>query len=214
MKPDVIVILGGGLGKALEPAFYTAERLRFFIKNKKKFKGIPIIASGGYTVWTKKKPVYTEAQVMKHFLVKHGISPDLILIEEKSRDTIGNAYWTKQIVKRFPSWKNILVITTNGHVKRARWTFAKIFGKAYQFEFLPVATKMKNFILPGRERYENYIISVYKRIVRTIGSGDDTEIMKMLKRFHPIYSQSKQAKEIQKEIEQAKQKILGYTMLK
>ena len=213
-KVDLVIILGGGTDGTLRPIFYTKERLAAFLKSRKKFKGVPIVVSGGYSMWFKRKPRYTEADVMKNLLIKHNVSPKLVHLESKSRDTIGNAYYSKQIIKKLPDVKNILVVTTAGHVKRSRWSFRRIFGRRYKLYFLEAPTKIFSFRNnTGRRRYENYLLGIYRNGLRGIRNGEDREIMKALRKFHPVYSNSLRSKKIKGAIINAKQKYLGYTSL-
>lgn len=214
-KVDFVIILGGGTDGSLTPVLYTKERLTGFIKRRKLFINTPIILSGGYSVWFTKKPKYTEAQVMRNFLIKRGFSHRLLFIEDRSRDTIGNAYFSKQIIKRFAMRRNILIVTTKGHADRSKWIFKKVFGKKYKFDFWEVPSFLPSFANnPGRRAYEHYLIKTYKWLMGGAVEGDDNNIYKLMKKLHPAYSNSKGAKMIREFIIAAKQKYLGYTKLK
>jgi uncharacterized SAM-binding protein YcdF (DUF218 family) len=213
-KPDVIIILGGGTSNTLKPLFYTKERLGFFSKYIDQFHNIPIVVSGNYAITAKKRPKYSEAEVMRHYLIKNGVNPTSILLENKSRDTIGNAYYSKLIIKKHPSWKRVLVVTTNGHEKRSLWLFKKILGPKYTISFLKVPTKIiSQKEAPLRKKYENYLITAYKKVLTHCRPGDDQTIIRTLKKFHPAFSQSKDAKQLESEILSRKQEILGYIRL-
>ncbi|MEK7150989.1 MAG: YdcF family protein [Patescibacteria group bacterium] len=215
-KPDVIIILGGGTDGTLKPVLYTKERIKAFSKLYKKYFGTPIIVSGGYSTWMKFKPKYREADVMQNYLIKQDIPKDLVLIERKSRDTIGNAYFSKQIIKKFPKWKNLLIVTTKGHDARSRWTFKRVLGEKYQTTFFGVPTKLPSFRNnPNRKKYERFIRQfVNKEFFRSMKDGDDVMLGKLMKKYHPAHSRSKEAKQLAQEIMKAKLKYLGYTELK
>jgi uncharacterized SAM-binding protein YcdF (DUF218 family) len=212
-NPDVLVLLGGGTDGTTTPVFYTRERLPVFTRLAKRFPGTPLILSGGYSAWVK-KPKFTEADVMRHYLVAHGIPPKRLFLEKYSRDTIGNAYFSKQIIKKHRSWKHILVLTTDGHVDRSRWIFNKVFGSGYTFTFVGTPSKISSFqAQPGRKRYEKYVTRLYALWFSMVRDGDDKKILTLLKRLHPSYSKSMTAKKIERQIIAAKQKLLGYTKL-
>jgi len=215
-RPDVIIMLGGGTDGTSRPVLYTKERLAAFLKVKKVFYGIPIIVSGGYSTWTSFVPQYREADVMAAYLQKHGITPNMLFIERKSRDTIGNAYFSKHIVKKHPNWKNILVITTRGHKERSAWIFKKVFGSTYRISFLEVATSLPSFRKnPGRIRYERELkMLMAKALFLGCKSGDEKALAIRLKKYHPAYSKSRTAKELGETIRKLKLKYLGYTELK
>lgn len=208
--PDAIILLGGGTGKNLEPVLYTKERLEF-LAQKVKDKNTPVIVSGGFSVWLKNKPKYTEADVMAHFLKQHGFLR--VFKEGKSRDTVGNAYLSKKIV-RLHGWKNVTVVSTDGHIPRVRWIFKKVFGNGYRFSFMKVPTSIAAFSSnPGRREYEHYITNMYKKIAGSCADGNDAAIMRQLKQFHPLYSSSAEAKKLEQEIQDTKQRLLGYKKL-
>ena len=214
-KADAVIILGGGTDGSLTPILYTKERLRAFVKRKKLFINTPIVLSGGYSVWFSRKPKYSEAQVMKNYLITSGFSKNLLFIEDRSRDTIGNAYFSKQIIKNFPKCRNILIVTTRGHAGRSNWIFKKVFGNIYKFSFWEVPSYLPSFTNnPGRKAYESYLIKTYKWLLGAAAEGDDKNIYKLMKKLHPAYSNSKGARMIREFIIAAKQKYLGYTKLK
>lgn len=215
-KPDVIIVLGGGTDGTPRPVLYTEERIKTLSKLYKQYFGTPIIVSGGYSMWVKFKPKYREADVMQNYLMKHGIPKDLILVERKSRDTVGNICFSKQIVKKFPNWRNVLVITTKGHEARSKQSFQKVFGGRYRFVFIGVPTKLSSFRNnPNRKKYERHIQQIiFERFFKNCKDGDDKTFWKIMKKYHPAHSRSKEAKQLAKEIIQAKLKYLGYTELK
>ncbi|MEK7608072.1 MAG: YdcF family protein [Patescibacteria group bacterium] len=207
---DAVVLLGGGTDGTLKPAHYTGERLRAYLKLNPRIKMKPVVLSGGYSLWIK-KPRHTEAEVMQRYLAHHGISKNRIYVETKSRDTLGNAYFSKQITRKFPSWKKLLVITTDGHVPRSRWIFRKIFGPNYRVSFLGVPSRFGSFASnPNRKKYESYLINAYKNILKTAESGDDKKILRLLKSSHLAFSKSKKALALGKQISIKKQELLGY----
>ena len=214
-KVDVIILLGGGTDGTLKPILYTKERLAEFPRFWKSFPETPLIVTGGYSTWMKSAK-YSEADVMKNHLVKkHDFPSGQIFLEKRARDTIGNAYYSKQIVKKHPSWKRILIVTTDAHVARSRWIFKKLFGKKYVLSFLGLPSKIiTDRDVEKRQRYEVYITKLYAKYLKPAGDGDDRRIMSLLKKFHPAYSNSHLASEIRKEILETKQRLLGYTKLK
>jgi len=208
---DVVIILGGGVGKSLKPVLYTKERLEGFVKYSKKYKNTPIILSGAQNFWTKEKLKYTEAGAMEHFLRKAGFPKDLLYKEERSKDTLGNTYFAKQFIKKHTTWKKLLIVTTKGHGNRCKWLFKFILGKDYKVDCLEIPSNIIGFKNnKGREAYERFLIRIYKRIFKGITPGDDKEILKRIKGF---YSKSKEAREIIQEISETKQRLLGYTDL-
>jgi len=211
---DAVIILGGGVDGTSNPVLYTKERLEAFIRLDRRTTRKPIIVSGGHSVFIK-KPRYAEAEVMKKYLISHGIPTSHIHLEKKSRDSITNAYYSKRIAKKHPRWANILIVTTDGHVARCRWIFNKVFGDKYKFRFMGVPSTIGGFSdnSSNRKRYEKYLIDIYRVGFSLVKKGDDKAILKIWKSLSPLYSQGRKAKEFAEAIRTAKQRFLGYISL-
>lgn len=200
MSIDAIIILGGGVGKKGNVLTSTKERLDEFLKHQN-FYNLPVILSGRWSGALKYAPKITEAQAMKNYLAAKGVNPKRLLQEEQSLDTISNAVFSKKIIQKH-SWKNILLLTSEGHIKRAVWIFRKIFGSDYKINPLPAKSKIKN---SKRLVYEKYLLAMTKRILKNNKLTAPRELLK----FHPFYSNSPQAKQLLKEAAAAHRDIYG-----
>ncbi len=85
-----------------------------------------ILITGGAT---NKEVSCTEAKVMAK-LLKEKVGMHIIL-EEKAKDTIGNAIYSKEIIIKKKLPKNIIIITSDYHMPRALRIFQHIFGSEY-----------------------------------------------------------------------------------
>lgn len=70
----------------------------------------PIIMSGAYGLF-ERQPSRTEAAAMREYAVELGIPGDQIIVEEESRDTIGNAWFTKVCIIAPRKWRRLVVVT-------------------------------------------------------------------------------------------------------
>jgi uncharacterized SAM-binding protein YcdF (DUF218 family) len=82
-----------------------------------------IIISGGSGSLTPKTP--TEAAQLKRLLLYAGVPADVILTEEKSRNTHENALFTKALLQQQPQLKKLLLVTSAFHMRRAPACFQK-----------------------------------------------------------------------------------------
>ncbi|MEK7660263.1 MAG: YdcF family protein [Patescibacteria group bacterium] len=214
--PNVIIVLGGGTDGTLNPILYTKERITAALEVINKYSSVPVIVSGGYSTWMQFVPHYRESEVMKHFFVGHSVPKSRIIVERESRDTIGNLYFSKLIIKKHRSWKHILIITTKGHESRVRWTFRRIFGNGYSVSCTGVETELKSFANnPRREAYERYIQRlINKEFFRGMKDGDDRKLGAHMMRYHPGHSRSSEAQFLARKIAAAKLHYLGYTELR
>ena len=74
---------------------------------------------------------------MKDYAVSLGTDGKKIMKEEKSKDTVGNAYFSKQLIRKL-GFRNIIVVTTEIHAHRAKIIFKMVFGPAYKIRFFRV----------------------------------------------------------------------------
>jgi hypothetical protein len=73
-------------------------------------------------------------------LVSKGIDESNIFLEEKSMDTISNAYYSKTIYFLPENENKGVVISSNYHIPRVKFIFKKTFGSDFNLEFVGVET--------------------------------------------------------------------------
>jgi len=77
----------------------------------------------------------SEADAMENYLVSKGIPDTIIIKENRSTDTIENAYYSKLIVDKLTQVDNICVVSSCYHMPRVRYIFENCFGKNYKLDF-------------------------------------------------------------------------------
>jgi len=207
-KADVAIILGSGVDQAGNLTVSSKERLQEFLKYRKRFIMTPILLSGRWSGLIKIRPKLTGAKAMQKYLTQHGIAFKYIYLEDMSLDTIGNALFCKQIIKKHKQWQHLLIITSDWHIKRVKWIFQKVFNRQYKLAFLPALSKLGS-TYRQRLMYERYLLKLAKQILEDVCSGDDREIFKTIKKYHHFYSKSKQAQERLKDVIINKEKFIG-----
>ncbi|MCR4322084.1 MAG: YdcF family protein [Candidatus Brocadiaceae bacterium] len=160
---DVIALLGGGANWApdLSGRGFTNNdalgRMITAVRLQKRL-WIPIVVSGGQVF----KDMPSEADIMRRILTDLGVPSDKIIIEDKSRDTIENARYTKKISDAM-GFKKVILVTTAHHMKRSVMSFKKA-----GIEVIPVPA---NFITWEGKKYgwESYLPDV--SALRNAGSA-------------------------------------------
>jgi len=182
-KYDAIVVLGGGSKRNGELQIDSKIRIRKAVKLFERGEADKMILSGGYT-----KPMVSEAAKMMEYAIKisdHVQKKDVVL-EEKSKDTIGNAYFTKQVMKR-KGWRSVIVVTSSFHVPRSELAFRKTFGKKYKINFVGSVYSPKLFLVYVLIGIERKFYEMTKLFFKKVKSGDDKAVAKKLKEYHPEY---------------------------
>ena len=151
-KGDVIILLGGGVydnvpdisGRGT-PMPEMLGRLVAAVRIQKRLN-VPVIVSAG-KVYPHKG---AEAPIDKRFLVDLGVPAVKIIMEEKSRDTIENARYTKKICSSH-GFKKPILVTSAYHMKRAVLSFEKVGMKVTAF---PVNFKSGEL---GKYEWDDYL---------------------------------------------------------
>jgi uncharacterized SAM-binding protein YcdF (DUF218 family) len=190
--PDVIIVLGNDPRPSKKIPDLMKSRLNACINYYQKIPS-PVILSGGYALSYEKDPGFREAKIMKDFLLKKGIPKEKIILECKSRDTAGNALFTKQIVQKH-NWKNILIITSDFHIKRTKTTFNFIYGNGYKIKVKGIKTNFPSEKAREIKKRELHSIKGLKQVCKlnNIKKGDHSAIAKLLKKFYANYHNKEQ----------------------
>jgi len=134
LQGDVIILLGGGMDDRAPdltgigiPSQVMLERIVAAARLQKRLH-VPVIVSGGGYPHQK----ISEAEVTQRYLVDLGVPPEKIFLETKSRDTIENAKYTKNICDRI-GFQNPVLVTSSYHLKRALLSFRKVGMQVFPF---------------------------------------------------------------------------------
>lgn len=138
---DAIVVLGGGITKDGILSDVSTKRAEKGVKLFQELKARALIFSGRWSLTYKFIPNRTEAQAFKELAIKLGVEQPKILLEEESLDTLGNAYFVKKKILEPKEWKQLLIVTSDFHVKRTSFAFKKVLGSEYKMDFVGVQTK-------------------------------------------------------------------------
>lgn len=159
-----IIVMGAGisLDGVMPPHIFA--RLDKAIQLYRANQNSKIILSGGYSfLHGEKKPVITEAEAMKQYLLENNISESDILLENSSRDTISNAYFLKKNIFIPHNIKQAVVTVVQYNIDRVRYIFKKVFGKEYKFSYILVDEKIdKNLMDKLIERQRELVLKTQK----------------------------------------------------
>lgn len=164
-----IVILGGGVNNNKLPD-QVKKRLDKAIKISKNRDFDRFLVCGKYSFLFSEDeaPSVTEAKIMKDYLVSKGIKEKNIFLEEKSMDTISNAYYAKTEYFLPEDENESLIITSNYHLPRVKYIFKKMFGDEYKLEFEGVEAQASKKLINRQKE----LLAKFKEITKNMKSGD------------------------------------------
>jgi uncharacterized SAM-binding protein YcdF (DUF218 family) len=119
LKNHVIVILGYALADDGTPKPTLIERMKKTFAAYNLNPESKIIASGGMP-----HGGVTESFVIKEWLVDHGVPEEQILIEDNSKDTVGNAFYSTKILEKLKA-QSVTIVTSASHIRRALAVFTE-----------------------------------------------------------------------------------------
>lgn len=127
---DCILIPGGGLfpNGSLPP--WTLQRLDHAIRIHRNSRWIGTLSGGTVhkpaPASSKGYPIF-ESRAAAEYLLSAGIDPGMILTEIASYDTIGNAYFSRQLMAEPLGLQRLLIVTSQFHLPRTKAAFEWVY---------------------------------------------------------------------------------------
>ena len=155
----IIVILGSPNDEAGNLLSIAKERLDQGIKELRKHQGYKILLTGGYGDHFNKtnKP---HAFYAKQYLMEKSIKDEDILEFAESSDTSEDAKLSKPIIEKY-GVRDILVVTSNFHLERAKFFFKKFLGNG-NLTFSASKTDLPEEQLSALRAHENGLLERLK----------------------------------------------------
>jgi uncharacterized SAM-binding protein YcdF (DUF218 family) len=174
--PEVIVVLGGGMLPRGTPAPATLARAQAAADLARAHDDAAIICSGSHGVG--RKPRRSEAASMADLIVERGIDRARIFLEDKSRDTIGNAvYVAERYLSAIPP-RRLYIVTSPFHLECAVETFRLILGPKWEVQGLASAPAPDD---ADRARHERMLLIQTRTFLAGIASGEIALIIARLR---------------------------------
>ena len=184
---DAIVVLGGGVEQ--DGALPTLSRTRVERAVELYHAGVaPRMILSGRCGLSAPEPAVTEAAAMAAYAREHGVPAEALLLEEEARDTLGNAYFTRELFLAPNGWRSIRVVTSDFHLSRAAWVFRKILGAQYDFSFVSASSGFppRELIVRALEECKLYIF--LNEWLAAVEEGDEHSIERVMEQEHPGYA--------------------------
>lgn len=115
---DVIVVLGSGLRRDNSPGPSLYRRTSKAAELYQQGIAPNIICTGGFAAGHTR----SEASACAELLIGYGVPAQAITLEERSRSTLENAAYTREIMDA-DGWQTAVVVSDGYHLLRAGWIF-------------------------------------------------------------------------------------------
>ena len=184
--PELAVVLGGGIGDDGTPLPSTVARAHRAAQLARERPELALICSGGRQSGAPADGP-SEAALMRDRVVGWGIDPDRVVLEDESRDTLGNAVLTAARylhgIEPRPMW----IITSPFHLERATETFRHVLGYPWQVQAVASDETSDDVERAARETRFLQEMTVFFAGIRP---GDLRAIAKRLRERSPEYANS------------------------
>ncbi|MSP50252.1 MAG: YdcF family protein [Alphaproteobacteria bacterium] len=124
------------------------------------------------------------ADAFKAYLVNLGLKSDRIITELNSRDTVGDAVFTRVNVAEPMGFSKVCVVTSNYHVDRTTKVFDFVYGSKFSVGVKGAEVEFCDDVLAKELNSE----SAFNRTFSNVKVGDIDQIMEALKKNHPFYN--------------------------
>jgi uncharacterized SAM-binding protein YcdF (DUF218 family) len=186
---DALLVLGAGVNADGSLPALARSRVE---RAAELFRGgaAPRVIFSGRCGLMGRDPAVSEAAAMAAYATELGVPPAALLIEDRSKDTIGNAYFTKREFLTPHGWTAVRVITSDFHVGRAETVLRKIWGAGYRIAFDAVPSRHGR-VRRLHRRVDEWRLSVFlARWLARLPDGDDQAIERFIWQRHPAYASS------------------------
>lgn len=184
---DAIVVLGGGIGSDGSLTQISTTRVERAAEIFHAGVAPRVIFAGRCGLMDDDPPV-TEAAAMAAHAISLGVPAEVTLLEEESRDTLGNAYFTRALFLELYGWTSIRVVTSDFHLSRAAWVFRKILGSHYDFSFVSAYSGLSPRQLIFRALEECKLSIFMNEWLQAVEEGDEEAVAHLMEQEHPGYA--------------------------
>ncbi|MEO7457581.1 MAG: YdcF family protein [Gemmatimonadaceae bacterium] len=187
-RADALVVLGRGVDPDGSLPVLAKQRVERAAELFAWEVAPRIIFSGRCSLMTDTIPDRSEAAAMAEYAAAIGLPPDALLVEDDSRDTVGNAYF---VLRRFlepNEWNAIRVVTSDFHIQRASWVFQKVLGLGYDVSFSASRSELDHSSVAARAREEANINAFLMEWMENIPDGDPVALARFIWTDHPGYA--------------------------
>ncbi|TSC87374.1 MAG: hypothetical protein G01um10147_695 [Microgenomates group bacterium Gr01-1014_7] len=185
----VIICLSGGLNENDHPSDKMQARLDRTVElfQSGDFNAIITTSKGTFRDGT--SHFVTEAEAANAYLITQKIDPLRILKEERSLDTVGNAYYTRLLHLEPRGWWEPTIITNEFHMPRVQFIFDRVLDGKYNPQYIEAPNLgMGSEELASWQRHEDEMLKFYEHLFTGVRKGDLLFLEDYIYHRNPAYT--------------------------
>ncbi len=182
MEYDSIIVLSHHLNQDGTLSGESRERVERGVLLFNEGRARTILMSGGYAT---KGVNVSHANAMRNEAIRINVFPERIRTEEKSLDTAGQAIYTKTDVVAPESWRRLIVVSHDYHIRRVGEIFDFIYGNGFEIDYDAVHSDKLN--RASVKEQEAHALALFQNMIRGIERGEHAKVLERLLKEHPSY---------------------------
>lgn len=183
---DAIVVISGSMNLDGTLTDQVRNRVEHGVKLLQAELAPRIIFVGQFPILEFATYLETAADAMARYARELGVPADRILLEERSRDTPEDAYFTRILLLEPNRWNDIILVSNQFHMKRALHIFEHILGSDYHILASGAPDDFTPEMAAETAKKEEDLIVFANSFLDGIEPGNLDQIREMLVYRHPV----------------------------
>ena len=125
------------------------------------------------------------SESMGKYLIENDIPRERIVLDNISRDTIGNIVVLETLLRRQNNWESVALVSSDFHIDRVRHIKDSLYPGKFQMDYFGVESIGTNRV--KRKEQEEFSLKLFKRDFGGVEPWADIEIIRRLIEVHEVY---------------------------
>ena len=185
VKNKAIIVLSNLMDKYGNLNYESMQRAELANKIFRKNKARILITSG----WNYRpdSSIFIADAFRKFFIEKKKMKKESIFCERNSRDTVGDAVFSRVFAYEKFKFQELIVVTSDYHLSRTKEIFEFIYNSSIKLEFYGAKVE-KNSLNYDREKRS---LDSFRNTFKNVERGNISSILRNLFLNHPFYNGDK-----------------------
>ncbi|MBT3721281.1 YdcF family protein [archaeon] len=144
-----------------------------------------VVVSGKKSGFNGTESKVSESAQIRDYLIRLGVAPEHLIVEEESLDTFGNIVYSFNKLQAIDA-TSVGLITDHFHMNRAQTITERVYGDRINVEFIPTETTASKLVNWRDRAY----LTTFNFLTRNIESGDVEGFKNFLEKNHPFYTKN------------------------
>ncbi len=132
----------------------------------------------------------SRCEEMKNIILENNILESEVLMEKISKDTVGDAVFSKLLLALPKKWKSLAVVSSNFHIPRVRNIFNFVYGQSFKINYFGAQSNGN----VDFSEHEKNSLEIFRKDFKGVAPGDNPRILERLFERHDFYKNDENLK--------------------